>query len=111
MDKNLKSSLWAIGLTIVLSALPSVSKADSIIYTNFGPGMSFATEGGWPLCGNQNPSFTDALGKPVTIADAMAFVPAGNFDLTQIDVAIGLVSGTNFATLSLNSDARGVPEL
>jgi hypothetical protein len=39
----------------------------------------------------------------------MAFTPSGTYTLTQIDVAISLFSGTNSASLTVNSDSGGVP--
>jgi hypothetical protein len=44
------------------------------------------------------------------IESAMAFTPSGNFTLTQIDVALSFVIGTNSAMLSLNSDSGGLPD-
>jgi hypothetical protein len=44
-----------------------------------------------------------------TFAAAMPFTPAGNATVTKIVVAVGYVTGTNGVTVSLNSDAGGLP--
>ena len=71
------------------------------IYNNFGPGNAYSTGAGWTVSGST--SF------PGSSTAGMAFTPSGSFTLTQIDVAINLVGGTNSASLTLNSDSSGAP--
>lgn len=40
---------------------------------------------------------------------AEAFTPSGNFKVTNIDAAVGFVSGTNGVTIGLYADAGGIP--
>lgn len=46
---------------------------------------------------------------PVSFSSASGFVSPGNFSLEQIDVGLSNVTGTNSATVSLWTDAAGVP--
>jgi hypothetical protein len=85
---------------ISLMVLPQVSSATTI-FTNFGTGQSFDAINGWTTSG---PSSGVGSFEP-----AMAFTPTGNFDLTQIDVALSLARGTDSVILSLNSDAGNAP--
>jgi hypothetical protein len=71
------------------------------IYNNFGPGNAYSTGVGWDVTGSTS--------APGLFTSAMAFTPSGTYTLTQIDVAINLVSGTNSASLTLNSDSGGAP--
>jgi hypothetical protein len=71
------------------------------IYNNFGPGNAYSTSLGWAVSGS-----TSGVG---AITPAMAFTPSGTYTLTQIDVAITFLAGTNSTSLTLNSDSSGVP--
>jgi len=44
-----------------------------------------------------------------TYAAAMPFTPAGNATVTKLVVSVGYVTGTNGVTVTLNSDAGGLP--
>lgn len=44
-----------------------------------------------------------------TFVWAMPFEPSANYNLTQIDVALGLLGGTNAVTITLNSDTNNAP--
>jgi hypothetical protein len=57
---------------------------------------------GWTISGPISP-----IGQ--TFADAMPFTAPGNATVTKLIVGVGYVTGTNGVTLSLNSDAGGVP--
>jgi hypothetical protein len=70
------------------------------IYNNFGPGDAYCG------CGYAVSGSTSGSG---FFQEANAFTPSGTFTLTQIDVAIDVVSGTNSASLTLNSDSGGLP--
>ncbi len=82
-------------------ALTSVSTAD-VIFNNFGAGDSYQTNIGWTL------SDGAPIGTDNDQGDAFT-VTGGNFFLDQIDVAIGLVVGTNRIFLDLYDDAGGQP--
>ena len=77
----------------------------AILYDNLGSGNSlYATNsfylvnsatGGWPGAG--------------LLEHAFAFTPAVNADFTELDIAIGLVTGNGSMTVDLMSDANGLP--
>ncbi len=89
---------WMLPIAIV-ATLPA--SAD-VVFNDFGAGNSYQSGIG---------NTVSAAGSLTGFLDeqAMAFTPSGNFTLSQIDVAIGHVSGTNSVMLSLNSDSGGLP--
>jgi hypothetical protein len=77
---------------------------DPIIYSNFGPGLSYLCCAGWTESG---PNSTVA---PPPFIQAMAFTPPqGTYKLTQLHVALQWVSGTNDLVLELRTDSGGQP--
>ncbi len=82
-------------------ALTSVSTAD-VIFNNFGAGDSYQTNIGWTLSDGAPIGVDNDQGDAFTVT-------GGNFFLDQIDVAIGLVVGTNRIFLDLYDDAAGEP--
>lgn len=74
------------------------------IYSNFGSGQSYYCCSGWTESGLYSPI-------PYWITQGMAFTPTqGTYLLTQLDLAISWVSGTNGYTLQLRGDWEGVPD-
>lgn len=77
------------------------------IYNSFLPGNSYVCCGGSLVSGTAATNGGQPVGLNLTAA---AFTPTGNFNLTQIDVALYFAnSGTNGFILSLNLDNIGVP--
>jgi len=69
--------------------------AATTIYSNFGPGNDYL--------GNVSRSFG---GFPMV---GQAFTPSGNYQLTQIDLALVYFGGTNSVNVGLNADTGGLP--
>jgi hypothetical protein len=80
----------------------AVPEGTVTIYSNFGSGYSYNCCLGWTETGPSS-------GEPVYM-EAMAFTPTkGTYLLTQLDLAIGYISGTNGYKLELRDDHEGVP--
>lgn len=76
------------------------------IYSNFGSGYSYNCCTGWTKTGLA----LSAPSPPQNVVQAMAFTPSkGTYLLTQVDLAIGWVSGANGYKLELHDDHEGVP--
>jgi hypothetical protein len=72
------------------------------IFSDFGPGNSYTSGIGWTVAG---PAGAGGSFQSV----AMPFTPSGDYQLSQIDIALGFASGTNSAMVTLNSDSSGIP--
>lgn len=70
------------------------------IYSNLGAGNSYDSATGWTVSGTTAPVGFQTL--------AQGFAALGDFDIEQIDIGFGLVSGTNSARVSLWTDSSGV---
>jgi hypothetical protein len=82
-------------------ALSAVSSFADTLYNNLGPGNVAASNQGYCLgTGNCATSYW---------VDAIAFTPSTNAALTDIGVALGYVSGQNWATIELLGDSGGLP--
>jgi hypothetical protein len=82
------------------AALPAGSQ---VIFSNFGPpGNAYESSIGWTV---------SAAGSAVGsfLANANAFTPAVNSQITRIDIALSHFLGTNNATIQLAPDNGGVP--
>jgi hypothetical protein len=74
------------------------------IYSNFGSGHSYNDTIGWTEAGP-----TSVVAPPPWL-QAMAFTPTkGTYLLTQLDLAIGNILGTNGYKLELDADDHGKP--
>jgi hypothetical protein len=87
-------------LTAILLAISPVARGGTI-FGDFGPGNYYDAFSGWPVTG------ASAIGG--FFESAGPFNVTGNFYLSQIDIALGWISGTNSAVVSLDSDNGGVP--
>jgi PEP-CTERM motif len=89
----------ATGLLLLWSgAIPA--RADAVIFSNLGPGNSYGSTG-------------RSLGDPgdgdyVTLGNAFT-VGATSMNLSEIEVAAGLMRGTNQLTIDLDADSGGSP--
>ena len=94
---------------IELTSNGSITLAHTVTYSDFGPNMTFNTSGpsaGWCVSGPSTPN----CGPEVTRWIAAPFTPAGDFNLTQVQLALNFNSGTtNRAVVNLVNDADGFP--
>ena len=88
-------------LMFLVLAFFALSSFAGTIYNNLDPGNVAARQAGYCLG-----SGTCATSYWV---DAIAFTPSTTAALTDIGVALGYVSGQNWATIQLLSDAGGLP--
>jgi hypothetical protein len=93
-------STIAIGLLFLWSAaIPA--RADSVIFSNLGPGNSYTQGSGYTL---GDPDSGDYY------VTANAFtVGSTSMNLAAIEVAAGIVTGTNQLTIDLDADSGGAP--
>ncbi len=76
------------------------------IYSNFASGYSYNCCSGWTKTG---PNLS-MQSPPQNVVQAMAFTPAkGTYLVTQFDLAVGWLSGTNGYRLELRDDHEGAP--
>lgn len=97
-----KTLLTAFALLILAFALDSTARADTVIFTNFGPGMTYNTTQGYGITGDQ--SFGQVL--------AVRFTSTGNFNFTSAQLAMSyIVASTNRLQVSLatNFSTGNVP--
>ncbi len=82
----------------------SATEATEVIFSNFGPGMTFDTDPfhGWTINGYQGPN----VGQQ---AIAEQFTPAANYTFTEVQVPLVLWSGTGVLSIYLHSEAAGLP--
>lgn len=108
-SRSLAGRLFLSGLSLVTLALaaPKSARADMILFSNFGSGLSYVTTGGNPV-GN---AFDGNL-----YAEGETFIPTATANLVSIELALSCAAFTcpapeNF-TVSLTgsvSDAPGTP--
>ena len=81
-------------LVILMGWVPA--HADSIIYSNLGSGGTV---------------YNETIGYSVSafVTSAMAFTPSANYDLAQIDLALGNSEGTNSAIVTILTDSSDAP--
>lgn len=106
---HMRRAILCLSLAMALALLlPSVSRADIVVYSDFGPGMASnsSTNGvGWCVSGNNAPGCGPLTDRWI----AAPFTPGGNVTLTQIDLALGNLSGTNGAVIDLVNSTSGLP--
>jgi hypothetical protein len=99
--KNKNISRSAGILLGLMASFPIASRADSIIFNDFGAGHSYNSGAGLTIAGTQSmPGFVE-WGEPLT--------PNARFDLTEIEMALGWVAGVNGVTVSLDTNNGGGP--
>lgn len=87
-----------IAVLLVLFAV-SEARADTVVFSNFGPGMTFADSGFTVLAGNVTG----------TQIPAVAFTPSGSFTFSSAQVAVGSLSGPNILQVILMTSSGGAP--
>jgi hypothetical protein len=98
-------SLMALGAALFFVSLHAEA---AVIYSDFGPsfGSNSSTNGpGSCVSGNNTPNCGPLTYRWI----AAPFTPAGNFDLSQIDLALGFLSGTNGSIVDLVNSSSGLP--
>lgn len=99
--KTRNISRSALFLFVLMAAFPIASRADSIIFNDFGTGHNYNAKTGLAIGGkNSNPGFVEW---------GEAFVPKAKFDLSAITMALGSITGSNGVTVSLETSIGGAP--
>lgn len=92
-------SRFRLGLVAaVVASMFSVPALATTIFSTLDGSGTYNSNFGWTI-GSSSVSYSSASG----------FVSPGNFSLEQIDLGLSNVLGTNSATVSLWTDAAGVP--
>jgi hypothetical protein len=95
----MRKSLWFIPALLMFAAVGAPAAKADTIFTDLGP--SYDPTEGWTVSGSTSGVFPyDADG---------TFTSSGSYAVTQIDLGIGNVSGTNGATVELTTDNSGAP--
>ncbi len=87
---------WAVSIAVfvVFAAVSMVSaQTGVVVFNSFGPGDSYVVDAGNLVSGPTSPYGSYTIG--------LRFTPAGTTQLSRVDVAIALYSGTNAATFQL----------
>ncbi len=82
-------------------AMTTAASAD-VVFNNFGPGDTYTTGQGWTISDGAPINTDNDQGDAFTVT-------GGNFLLTSIEIALGYVTGTNRAFISLYNDDDGMP--
>lgn len=99
--KNKNISRSAIILLGLVASFSIASRADSVIFNDFGTCHSYNSSMGLTIAGTRSiPGF---------IEWGEAFTPNARFDLTKITMALGWVTGMNGVTVSLDTNNGGAP--
>jgi len=97
---NMRKSLWFIPALLMFAAVGAPAAKADTIFTDLGPGYDPSI--GWTVSGSTS-------AEVIAYDAAGTFTSSGSYAVTQIDLGIGNVSGTNGATVELTTDNSGVP--
>jgi hypothetical protein len=89
-----------IGTILFFVGIPLLGRADILLFSDYGPGNTYNTSNGW------------TVGTGSTLNDlqpAAAFTASATGTVSQIDVSVGYLSGTNAVTVNLLNDSGGIP--
>jgi hypothetical protein len=86
-------------LLTVLLAIGSASAAPTVLFNTFGPADTYNTAVGWTI----------GTASDIDQGDQFAIGAATPYHLDKIELAVGLVAGTNQLDVWLMSDAAGEP--
>ena len=93
--------LFTIAIAAVLGlATADATRADQIVFSNFGPGMTFNTVQSIGVTGS-NISGGQIL--------AQAFTPSGDFTFSSAQLAMGIIGGPNILQVVLMTSSGGLP--
>lgn len=88
-----------VGMILLLLGIPLVGKAD-VLFSDYGPSDAYNTAYGW----------TVGLGMTSdNLRPAAAFKPSVTDTLSEIDISVGYLSGTNGVTVNLLDNSGGIP--
>jgi hypothetical protein len=92
-------------ITIVMAvslglAAAAEARADAIVFSNFGPGMTFNTVTGITISGS------NVVGGQVV---AQAFTPSAGFTFSSAQLAMGILGGPNILQVVLMTSSGGFP--
>jgi len=89
-------------LPLIAFALAAASSAGAqiVVFNNFGPGDAYSTSLGWP----------EGTAFGTSYIQGEQFMPSASGKLDKIELALGLISGTNFAKVYLVGDSSGQPD-
>lgn len=87
----------AVGLGL---AAASEARADAVVFSNFGPGMTFNISTAWNVSG------TNFFGGRVV---AQSFTPSANFAFSSAQLAMGIIGGPNILQVVLMTSSGGFP--
>jgi hypothetical protein len=91
--------MFVVGVVLAVGA-SAPAQAGSVLFTNLGAGDSYNGSDGWTL-GSPDPNDYLTVGS--------AFTAGATAALGTIEVAAGIVRGTNLLTISLDADSGGAP--
>jgi len=97
------SVVWAhVGVSTLLLGVPPVARASAILFSNFGPGLSYDTSTGNPV-GNDLAGFDEWQGE--------SFKPVTTATLSSIEIALSAVAFSSLSpvTVALWSDVGNRP--
>ena len=93
--------LFTIIIAAVLAlATEGAARADAVVFSNFGPGLTFNTSQSWNVSG------TNVFGGRVV---AQSFTPSANFTFTNAQLAMGIIGGPNILQVMLMTSSGGFP--
>ena len=98
MNKKFGWMLCLLALALCASSLPAMA---GTLYSNLGAGGSYYCCEGWTISGTGTLGFSQSIGEQFQVS------PGGS--VSQIDVGVGYVEGTNLFKVSLYTDSAGLP--
>ncbi len=98
---------YLVGLLMLCAS--GEARAGTIVYDNLGSaGSVYQVGGGWDIIGGSSPSSCqNVCGDPAF--SAFSFTPGVTSYLTELQLGLGYVSGTNSVMVVLMSDSSGSP--
>src|SRR5690349_5796048 len=101
-DQRMKRVSWLLVMLVVVAGVTVLPASADTFFSNFGPGNSYNCCVGGTISGPTS--------APGWIIQANQFTAGFSGSVSQIDVAMGYVTGAlNGATISLWSDNGGIP--
>ncbi len=97
-----KLTAWLCLPSLFVAALPSLSGAPVVVFSNYGPGDTFNTAVGWGINGS-------AIQPYGYRGQAQRFTPGITGNLSSIELALYRWSGSGRSNISLVEDAGGYP--
>ena len=99
--RTFKKLLFTIVIGVVLALCSEgAARADPVVFSNFGPGMTFNTAQAWNVSG-----INFFAGRVV----AQSFTPSANFTLNSLQLAMGIIDGPNILQVMLMTSSGGLP--